>query len=153
MPRTVRSDAIKGLCQSCLNPFISTSPTDLAIDLSGTAKHPDLRSGQSIVLDEPSVVPSGTKAAPQQNHQAVGKARPCWAKGARQHKTSAHEGRRIADFTVTDDARSSSKMVHPRSAFSPARASSSALPCGSTQVERRAIRESALVRCIRGVFD
>ena len=51
----------------------------------------------------------------------------------------------IADFTVTEQMlRQFIKMVHPGSIFRPSPRIIICVPCGSTQVERRAIRESAL---------
>ncbi|CAN6484388.1 unnamed protein product [Victoria cruziana] len=51
----------------------------------------------------------------------------------------------IADFTVTEQMlKQFIKMVHPRSVLKPSPRIIICVPCGSTQVERRAIRESAL---------
>ena len=51
----------------------------------------------------------------------------------------------IADFTVTEQMlKQFIKMVHPRSILRPSPRIIICVPCGSTQVERRAIRESAL---------
>mgnify|MGYP003531754586 CR=1 FL=1 len=51
----------------------------------------------------------------------------------------------IADFTVTEQMlKQFIKMVHPRSLLRPSPRIIICVPCGSTQVERRAIRESAL---------
>ena len=51
----------------------------------------------------------------------------------------------IADFTVTEQMlKQFIKMVHPRSMLRPSPRIIICVPCGSTQVERRAIRESAL---------
>ena len=51
----------------------------------------------------------------------------------------------IADFTVTEQMlKQFIKMVHPRSMMRPSPRIIICVPCGSTQVERRAIRESAL---------
>jgi rod shape-determining protein MreB len=51
----------------------------------------------------------------------------------------------IADFTVTEQMlKQFIRMVHPRSTFRPSPRIIICVPCGSTQVERRAIRESAL---------
>jgi rod shape-determining protein MreB len=51
----------------------------------------------------------------------------------------------IADFTVTEQMlKQFIKMVHPRSVLRPSPRIIICVPCGSTQVERRAIRESAL---------
>jgi len=49
----------------------------------------------------------------------------------------------IADFTVTEQMlKQFIKMVHPRGVFKPSPRIIICVPCGSTQVERRAIRES-----------
>ncbi len=51
----------------------------------------------------------------------------------------------IADFAVTEQMiKQFIKMVHPRSLLTPSPRIIICVPCGSTQVERRAIRESAL---------
>jgi len=51
----------------------------------------------------------------------------------------------IADFTVTEQMlKFFIKMVHQKKLFSPTPRVIICVPCGSTQVERRAIRESAL---------
>jgi rod shape-determining protein MreB len=51
----------------------------------------------------------------------------------------------IADFTVTEQMlKQFIRMVHPRSMLAPSPRIIVCVPCGSTQVERRAIRESAL---------
>jgi rod shape-determining protein MreB and related proteins len=51
----------------------------------------------------------------------------------------------IADFTVTEQMlKQFIRMVHPGSVFAPNPRIIICVPCGSTQVERRAIRESAL---------
>ena len=51
----------------------------------------------------------------------------------------------IADFTVTEQMlKQFIKMVHQKKMFSPSPRVIICVPCGSTQVERRAIRESAL---------
>ena len=52
---------------------------------------------------------------------------------------------RHADFDVTEQMlKQFIKMVHPRSVLKPSPRIIICVPCGSTQVERRAIRESAL---------
>ena len=51
----------------------------------------------------------------------------------------------IADFTVTEQMlKQFIKMVHDSKTFKPSPRIIICVPCGSTQVERRAIRESAL---------
>jgi len=122
--------------------------TDLAIDL-GTANTLIYVRGKGIVLDEPSVVairheggPSGKKTIQAVGHEAkamLGKV-PGNIEAIRPMKDGV-----IADFTVTEQMlKQFIKMVHPRSIMKPSPRIIICVPCGSTQVERRAIRESAL---------
>ena len=121
--------------------------TDLAIDL-GTANTLIVVRGKGIVLDEPSVVairhesgPQGKKTIQAVGHEAkamLGKV-PGNIEAIRPMKDGV-----IADFTVTEQMlKQFIKMVHARGWFSNPRIII-CVPCGSTQVERRAIRESAL---------
>ena len=122
--------------------------TDLAIDL-GTANTLIFVRGQGIVLDEPSVVAIRHEVGPQgkKTIQAVGKEAkamlgkvPGNIEAIRPMKDGV-----IADFTVTEQMlKQFIKMVHPRGIFRPSPRIIICVPCGSTQVERRAIRESAL---------
>jgi len=101
------------------------------------------------VLDEPSVVairteggPSGKKiiaAVGASAKQMLGKV-PGNIEAIRPMKDGV-----IADFTVTEQMlKQFIKMVHDSRLFSPSPRIIICVPCGSTQVERRAIRESAL---------
>jgi rod shape-determining protein MreB and related proteins len=121
---------------------------DLAIDL-GTANTLIYVRGKGIVLDEPSVVairleggPSGKKtiaAVGKEAKQMLGKV-PGNIEAIRPMKDGV-----IADFTVTEQMlKQFIKMVHESRLFSPSPRIIICVPCGSTQVERRAIRESAL---------
>lgn len=121
--------------------------TDLAIDL-GTANTLIVVRGKGIVLDEPSVVairhesgPQGKKTIQAVGHEAkamLGKV-PGNIEAIRPMKDGV-----IADFTVTEQMlKQFIKMVNARGWFSNPRIII-CVPCGSTQVERRAIRESAL---------
>jgi rod shape-determining protein MreB and related proteins len=124
--------------------------TDLAIDL-GTANTLIFVRGEGIVLDEPSVVAIRHEGGPQgkKTIQAVGKEAkamlgkvPGNIEAIRPMKDGV-----IADFTVTEQMlKQFIKMVHPRARgmFRPSPRIIICVPCGSTQVERRAIRESAL---------
>ena len=122
--------------------------TDLAIDL-GTANTLIYVRGKGIVLDEPSVVairqeggPNGKKAI-----QAVGKEAkamlgkvPGNIEAIRPMKDGV-----IADFVVTEQMiKQFIKMVHESRLFSPSPRIIICVPCGSTQVEKRAIRDAAL---------
>jgi len=122
--------------------------SDLAIDL-GTANTLIFVRDKGIVLDEPSVVairheggPSGKKTLQAVGHEAkamLGKV-PGNIEAIRPMKDGV-----IADFTVTEQMlKQFIRMVHPRSTFRPSPRIIICVPCGSTQVERRAIRESAL---------
>jgi rod shape-determining protein MreB len=105
--------------------------------------------GKGIVLNEPSVVairteggPSGKKtiaAVGALAKQMLGKV-PGNIEAIRPMKDGV-----IADFTVTEQMlKQFIKMVHDSRLFSPSPRIIICVPCGSTQVERRAIRESAL---------
>ncbi len=121
---------------------------DLAIDL-GTANTLIYMRGKGIVLNEPSVVairqeegPGGKKiieAVGSKAKQMLGKV-PGNIEAVRPMKDGV-----IADFTVTEQMlKQFIKMVHQKRMFSPSPRVIICVPCGSTQVERRAIRESAL---------
>src|SRR5438045_2605545 len=121
---------------------------DLAIDL-GTANTLIYVRGKGIVLDEPSVVAIRQEAGPsgKKTIQAVGKeakqmlGKTPWNSIAiRPMKDGV-----IADFTVTEQMpKQFIKKVHDNKLFSPSPRIIICVPCGSTQVERRAIRESAI---------
>lgn len=122
--------------------------TDMAIDL-GTANTLIHVRGKGIVLDEPSVVaihhqggPSGKHVVCAVGHKAkqmLGKV-PGNMKAIRPMKDGV-----IADFTVTEQMlKHFIRMVHETRFFKPTPRIIICVPCGSTQVERRAIRESAL---------
>jgi rod shape-determining protein MreB len=121
---------------------------DLAIDL-GTANTLIFVRGKGVVLDEPSVVairheggPGGKKvieAVGQKAKQMLGKV-PGNIEAIRPMKDGV-----IADFTVTEQMlKQFIRMVHEKKFLSPSPRVIICVPCGSTQVERRAIRESAL---------
>jgi rod shape-determining protein MreB len=121
---------------------------DLAIDL-GTANTLIYVRGLGIVLDEPSVVAIRQQGGPnaKKNIQAVGKEAkqmlgkvPGNIEAIRPMKDGV-----IADFTVTEQMlKQFIRMVHDTKLFKPSPRIIICVPCGSTQVERRAIRESAL---------
>src|SRR3984893_14136774 len=120
---------------------------DLAIDL-GTANTLIYMRGKGIVLDEPSVVsirqeggPNGKKtiqAVGREAKQMLGKV-PCHIEAIRPMKDGV-----IADFTVTEQMiKQFIKTAHESRMFSPSPRIIICVPCGSTQVERRAIKEAA----------
>ena len=120
---------------------------DLAIDL-GTANTLIYVRGKGIVLDEPSVVairsqggPNGKmmiEAVGMEAKQMLGKT-PGNIQAIRPMKDGV-----IADFNVTEQMlKQFIKKVHDSRLFSPNPRIIICVPCGSTQVERRAIREAA----------
>ncbi len=130
--------------------------TDLAIDL-GTANTLIYVRDRGIVLNEPSVVsirtdPQGTG---KKTVQAVGleaKAMLGRTPGNLQAIRPMKDGV-IADFTVTEQMlKFFIKKVHDTRMFRPSPRIIICVPCGSTQVERRAIRESAIGAGARQVF-
>jgi len=121
---------------------------DLAIDL-GTANTLIYVRGKGIVLDEPSVVairqeggPNGKKVIQEVGlaaKQMLGRT-PGNITAIRPMKDGV-----IADFTVTEQMlKHFIKKVHSSRFFKPSPRIIICVPCGSTQVERRAIRESAI---------
>jgi rod shape-determining protein MreB and related proteins len=129
------------------NSLLGFLSNDLSIDL-GTANTLIYARGKGIVLNEPSVVairqdrgPGGPKSI-----EAVGiKAKkmlgrtPENIQAIRPMKDGV-----IADFTTTEKMlQYFIKKVHENSLFRPSPRVLICVPCGATQVERRAIRESA----------
>jgi len=121
---------------------------DLAVDL-GTANTLIYVRGKGIVLDEPSVVairqdggPNGKKVIQEVGlaaKQMLGRT-PGNITAIRPMKDGV-----IADFTVTEQMlKHFIKKVHDSRFFKPSPRIIICVPCGSTQVERRAIRESAI---------
>ncbi|HQS80828.1 MAG TPA: rod shape-determining protein [Thiobacillus sp.] len=129
--------------------------TDLAIDL-GTANTLIYVRGRGIVLDEPSVVSIRTDAVGgKRTVQAVGvEAKQMLGRtpGNLQAIRPMKDGV-IADFTVTEQMlKYFIKKVHDTRMLRPSPRIIICVPCGSTQVERRAIRESAIGAGARQVY-
>ncbi|HET7773386.1 rod shape-determining protein [Piscinibacterium candidicorallinum] len=128
--------------------FRSYLSTDIAIDL-GTANTLIYVKGKGIVLNEPSVVAIRQEGGPHSKQviQAVGhEAKQMLGKvpGNIEAIRPMKDGV-IANFTVTEQMiKQFIKMVHPGSLFAPNPRIIICVPCGSTQVERRAIKEAAL---------
>ena len=129
---------------------------DLAIDL-GTANTLIYLRGKGVVLDEPSVVairqeggPNGKKVIQEVGiaaKQMLGRT-PGNITAIRPMKDGV-----IADFTVTEQMlKHFIKKVHNSRLFKPSPRMIICVPCGSTQVERRAIRESAIGAGASSVF-
>ena len=129
---------------------------DLSIDL-GTANTLIYVRGQGIVLNEPSVVairqdrgPGGPKSIAAVGAEAklmLGRT-PGNITAIRPLKDGV-----IADFTITEKMlQHFIHMVHEARFFKPSPRALICVPCGSTQVERRAIRESAAGAGAREVY-
>ena len=129
--------------------------SDLAIDL-GTANTLIWVRDKGIVLDEPSVV--AIRQGQGRNNRsilAVGKEAkrmlgrtPGNIEAIRPMKEGV-----IADFTVTGEMlKYFIRKVHENRLFQPSPRIIICVPCGSTQVERRAIRESAMSAGAREVY-
>lgn len=128
---------------------------DLSIDL-GTANTLIYLKGQGIVLNEPSVVairhdkPGGPKSVASVGHEAkrmLGRT-PGNIKAIRPMKDGV-----IADFYVTEKMlQHFIKQVHNNNFLRPSPRVLICVPCGATQVEKRAIRESAMGAGAREVY-
>ncbi|MDK2124961.1 rod shape-determining protein [Parachitinimonas caeni] len=121
---------------------------DLAIDL-GTANTLIYVHGKGIVLDEPSVVAIQQEGGPaaKKTILAVG-AEAKKMLGRTPGSITAIRPMKdgvIADFTITEQMlKQFIKKVNPSRVFTNTPRIVICVPCGSTQVERRAIKESAL---------
>ena len=127
---------------------------DLSIDL-GTANTLIYARGQGIVLNEPSVVAIRTDTGNNKTVAAVGEAAkqmlgrtPANIQAIRPMKDGV-----IADFTVTEKMlQYFIRKVHESKFMRPSPRVLVCVPVGSTQVERRAIKESALGAGAREVY-
>lgn len=135
--------------------FRSYFSTDLAIDL-GTANTLIYVRGKGIVLDEPSVVAVRHDASnAKKTVQAVGleAKRMLGRTPGNITATRPMKDGVIADFTITEQMlKYFIKKIHNTSFFHPSPRIIICVPCGSTQVERRAIRESAIGAGARQVY-
>ena len=130
---------------------------DVSIDL-GTANTLIYVGGKGIVLDEPSVVAvRQDRATAQQHITAVGieAKRMLGRTPGNISATRPLKDGVIADFQVTEKMlQHFIAKVHGTRFLRPSPRVLICVPCGSTQVERRAIRESALgAGCARSLFD
>ena len=130
--------------------------TDLAIDL-GTANTLIYARDKGVVLNEPSVVAIRHEGGPHGKKviQAVGRdAKAMLGKvpGNIEAIRPMKDGV-IADFVITEQMiKQFIKMVHPRNVLAPSPRIIICVPCGSTQVERRAIKDAAEAGGAAGVF-
>jgi rod shape-determining protein MreB len=139
-----------------LNRFRGMFSNDLSIDL-GTANTLIYARGRGIVLDEPSVVairqdrgPGGPKTI-----EAYGKEAKNMLGRTPQNITAIRPMRDgvIADFNVTEKMlQHFIRSVHESKVLRPSPRVLICVPCGATQVERRAIRESAAGAGARKVY-
>lgn len=129
--------------------------TDLSIDL-GTANTLIYVRNKGIVLDEPSVVAVRHDPATGQNHvEAVGLEAKRMLGRTPGNITATRPLRDgvIAHFYVTEKMlQHFINKVHERKFIKPSPRVLVCVPCGSTQVERRAIRESVLGAGAREVY-
>ena len=137
-----------------LSKFRGLFSKDISIDL-GTANSLIYVRGEGIVLNEPSVVAIRTEEGNQRSVLAVG-----WEAKRMLGRTPGNitairplKDGVIADFYVTEKMlQHFIHKVHQNRFLRPAPRILVCVPCGSTQVERRAIRESALGAGAREVY-
>jgi len=149
------SSYLAGRAKNMFKKLRGMFSNDLSIDL-GTANTLIYVKGQGIVLDEPSVVAirqdkgRGGKTVAAVGHaakQMLGRT-PGNISAIRPMKDGV-----IADFYVTEKMlQHFIRSVHDNSILKPSPRVLVCVPCGSTQVERRAIRESALGAGAREVY-
>jgi len=139
-----------------LNRLRGFFSNDLSIDL-GTANTLIYVRGQGIVLDEPSVVAVRRNSDDSVNSKSI-RAVGAEAK-VMQGRTPDHiqairplKDGVIADFMITEKMlQHFIRAVHGNTLFKPSPRVLVCVPCGSTKVERRAIRESVLEAGARSV--
>jgi len=129
---------------------------DLSIDL-GTANTLIYVKGKGMVLNEPSVV-----AIRYNNHSNKPRSIVAVGEGAKEMLGKENQNIKtirplkdgvIADFEVTEKMlQTFIRKVHEAKFFQPSPRVLVCIPCGSTQVERRAIRESAAGAGAREVY-
>jgi rod shape-determining protein MreB and related proteins len=137
-----------------LSKFRGLFSKDISIDL-GTANSLIYVRGEGIVLNEPSVVAIRMEEGNQRSVLAVG-----WEAKRMLGRTPGNinairplKDGVIADFYVTEKMlQHFIHKVHQNRFLRPAPRILVCVPCGSTQVERRAIRESALGAGAREVY-
>ena len=128
---------------------------DLSIDL-GTANTLIYMRGKGIVLDEPSVVAiRQDRAGGPKSIEAVGKDAKAMLGRTPETITAIRPMKDgvIADFTTTEKMlQYFIRKVHQTKMLRPSPRVLICVPCGATQVERRAIRESAIGAGARRVY-
>ena len=139
-----------------MNRFRGMFSNDLSIDL-GTANTLIYARGRGIVLDEPSVVAIRQDRGPggPRSIEAFGKDAKGMLGRTPQNITAIRPMRDgvIADFNVTEKMlQHFIRSVHESKVLRPSPRVLICVPCGATQVERRAIRESAAGAGARKVY-
>ncbi len=139
-----------------LRKIIGLFSNDLSIDL-GTANTLIYVRGKGMVLNEPSVVAimNNRQGSNSRSIVAVGEgAKQMLGKENQKIQTvRPMKDGVIADFEVTEKMlQSFIRKVHEARFFQPSPRVLVCVPCGSTQVERRAIRESAAGAGAREVY-
>ncbi len=139
-----------------LKHFRGLFSNDLSIDL-GTANTLVYVRGKGIVLNEPSVVAirQGPNGANNNTPVAVGLEAKLMLGRTPGHITAIRPLKDgvIADFTITEKMlQAFIHKVHASRFLKPSPRVLISVPCGSTQVERRAIRESAAGAGAREVY-
>lgn len=136
-----------------LDRFFGLFSNDLSVDL-GTANTLICMKGKGIVLNEPSVVAirndrgnEDVEAVGQEAKDMLGRT-PANIVAVRPMKDGV-----IADFTITEKMlQHFIRKVHQNKIIKPAPKVLVCVPCGATQVERRAIRESVAGAGARKVY-
>jgi len=136
--------------------FMGLFSNDLSIDL-GTANTLIYVRGKGMVLNEPSVVSIRTNKRGNNSRSivAVGESAKLMLGKENQDIQTVRPMKDgvIADFEVTEKMlQTFIKKVHEAKFFQPSPRVLVCVPCGSTQVERRAIRESAAGAGAREVY-
>jgi len=138
---------------SVFDKFIGIFSNDLAIDL-GTANTIVTIKGKGIAINEPSVVALKTSTNGKKKVLAVGKEAKDMVGKTPENITAIRPMKDgvIADFDVTQEMiKYFIKKVHNRSSFISPRIII-CVPYGLTQVERKAVKESAMSAGAREVF-
>jgi len=156
MPARMRQILLIGFGRLMFGFLRSYFSNDLAIDL-GTANTLIYVRNKGIVLDEPSVVAIRTEGGPNAKRtiQAVGREAKQMLGKTPGNITAIRPMKDgvIADFVVTEQMiKQFIKKVHDSRLLSPSPRIIICVPCGSTQVERRAIRDAALAAGASQVF-
>ena len=129
--------------------------------IPGTANTLVVLKGQGVVLNEPSVVAMRRESGPNGPYSkmtilAVGKEAKTMFGRSPQNIEAIRPMKDgvIADFNITEEMiKFFINKVHPVNWFTPNPRILVCVPCESTQVERRAIRESVRCRSKKSLFN